>query len=300
MNTENNNQPILQHLEDAAKRAHNNISFSPERRGEQMIKEYSEELTADMEELKTGNATDESIADYKARYERLFSSYIGAISNTFSVMITGGSNFPVRRHAKATRSRERHYEIFREWRIRAKKAIVRKAKPATTFISELDRYRSELATMKQQHELTIQGNKVIAKAKKSGEDITEYLANTFNILPHMMEWTKKWGFSTVNSNATMKRIEQRIKELEAKEKMRTEAPQKSYNFEGGEVVMNYEADRIQIFFDPRPTPEQLAEWKNKGLNSFNWSPSNKAWQRKITPNAISATRYMLKGLIKTT
>ena len=116
---------ILQHLEQKAKDAHRNVSFSPERRGEQMIKEYSEELTADMAELKTGGASDESINDYRARYERYFSSYLHAKSNTFSAMITGPANFPVRRHEKANRSEQRHYEIFREWRQRAKKAIVR-------------------------------------------------------------------------------------------------------------------------------------------------------------------------------
>ena len=84
---------ILQHLENKAIQAHNWVSFSPEKRGSQMIADYSEELATDMQELKDGGATDESVNDYKARYERYFSSYLGAKSNCFSVMITGGSNF---------------------------------------------------------------------------------------------------------------------------------------------------------------------------------------------------------------
>lgn len=288
---------ILSHLEGEAKQAYYNISFSPERRGEQVIKDYSEELTGDIEELKTGGANDESISDYKSRYERFFSSWLHAKSNTFSVMITGGSNFPIRRHEKANRSEDRHYEIFREWRIRAKKSIVRKAQPVKTFVSEIDRYKADLASMQRNHEKMKQGNKLVSKAIKSGEDISQILINEYGIAPHMVDWRMKFGFGLQNNNANMKRVEQRIKELEQKEAVRQTAPEKEYTFKGGKVVLNYEADRIQIFFDVRPTQQELNNWKEKGLNSFNWSPSNTAWQRKITQNAIWATKRMLSGLL---
>lgn len=289
---------ILQHLEWKAKAAHRNTSFSPERRGEQMIKEYSEELTGDIEELKTGGASDESISDYKTRYERYFSSYLGAKSNCFSVMITGGSNFPVRRHEKANRSEQKHYEIFREWRQRAKKAILRKAKPAATYKSELERYRAELAAMQHNHELMKEGNKRIKAANKSGEDITEYLTTTFNIQPHMIAHTMRWGFGLTNNNANMKRVEQQIKLLETKEAIKEKNPITRYNFEGGYLLVNYEVDRLQVFFDSRPSSTELQEWKQKGLNSYNWSPTAKAWQRKITPNAMYHVKNMLPKLTK--
>lgn len=290
---------ILSHLEEKAVRAHYWTSFSPERRGAQMVKDYSEELTADMEELKTGGASEEAVNDYKQRYERFFTGYLGAKSNTFSTMITGSAGVNVRKHEKANRSEQRHYEIFREWRLRAKKAIVRKAQPAKTYTTELERYKADLAGMQRNHELMKEGNKRIKEAKKTGADLTQYLTDTFGIVTHMIDWTMKFGFGLTNNNANMKRVEQKIKELEAKEQHRNEDPQKSYKFEGGEVVMNYEADRIQILFDRRPTAEELTIWKGKGLNSFNWSPSAKAWQRKITSNAICATRRMFTGQLTT-
>jgi len=289
---------LLSHLEGKARQAHYWTSFSPEKRGSQMVADYSEELAADMEELKIGGANEESIADYKSRYERLFTSYLGAKSNTFSAMITGPAKFNNRKHEKANRSEERHYEIFREWRIRAKKAIVRKAQPVKTFTSELERYRSELAGMKSNHALMIQGNKEIKKAKKEGKDITEYLTNTFGIKPHMLQHTMQWGFGTTNNNANMKRVEQRIKELEVKESKRNENPITNYTFEGGTMSINYEIDRIQIMFDSKPTSEELTAWKAKGLNTFNWSPSAMAWQRKITANAMYCIKSMLTGIKK--
>jgi len=288
---------ILSHLEGMAQRAHNWTSFSPEKRGTQMVNDYGEELTEDMEELKKDGANDEQIADYKSRYEQFFRSYLSAKGNTFSAMITGPARFNNRKHERANRSEERHYEIFREWRNRAKKSIVRKAQPPKTFTSELERYRAELAGMQRNHEQMKDGNKAIAKAKKDGTDLTDYLTKNFGIAPHMIDWTMRFGFGLQNNNANMRRVEDRIKELEQKEVLRNESPVNNYTFDGGEVVLNYELDRIQIFFTDRPTSEELAAWKAKGLNSFNWSPSQKAWQRKITQNAIWATKRMIDGRI---
>ena len=296
--TQNTETNLLSHLQDKAIRAHNWQSFSPERRGEQMIKGYGEELNSDLEELRGAGASDESLNDYKARYERYFSSYLGAKSNTFSVMITGAGNFPVRRHEKANRSERKHYEIFREWRERAKKAIVRKAQPAKTYSSELERYRDELESMKRMHELMKEGNKRIKQALKDKVNIDQYLIDTFKIPAHMLEHTMRWGFGLTNNNANMKRVEQRIKELEQKENLRVEQPITNYSFEGGKLVVNYEIDRLQIMFDTRPTASELSEWKQKGLSSYNWSPSNAAWQRKITANAIWSVKRMLPQLTK--
>lgn len=142
-----------------------------------------------------------------------------------------------------------------------------------------------------------QGNKRIKDAKKTGEDITQYLQDTFNIQPHMIEWTLKWGFGLTNNNASIKRVEQRIKELEAKETARVENKSAKYSFNEGVIFINFEDDRIQIFFSERPTAEQLTEWKNRGLNTYNWSPSNKCWQRKITRNAIDHVKRMVNSTI---
>ena len=299
---------ILSHLKDQAIRSYDNTSFSPEKRGETMIDEYSEELVVDMEELKAGGADEANIADYRQRYERYFTSYLHAKSNTFSVMITGGSNFPVRRHEKANRSERRHYEIFREWRVRAKKAIIRKAQPEKTFTSELERYRSELAGMKHNHELMKACNSIIKKStakKQTTEDCIKQLVeaglgeeDARKILVNKFGYIGYPSFRLTNNNASMKRIEEMIKTLEQKEEMAGTNPITKYSFDGGEMVINYEIDRIQVFFSERPTTSELNEWKSKGLNSFNWSPSNKAWQRKITANALHAVKRMLTNIVK--
>ena len=67
----------------------------------------------------------------------------------------------------------------------------------------------------------------------------------------MIEHTMRWGFGLQNNNANMKRVEDMIKTLEQKEAMKDKSPITKYRFESGEFLVNYEVDRIQIFFDTR-------------------------------------------------
>ena len=87
-----------------------------------------------------------------------------------------------------------------------------------------------------------------------------------------------------NSNQEIHRIEKRIKEL-------TEAREVGYTgwtFDGGEVVVNADMNRLQIFFESIPSEEVRQELKSRG---FHWARSVGAWQRQLTKNAIwSASR----------
>ncbi len=281
----------LSHLLAKAAMAYNNTSFSPQKRGESMINDYGQQLSEDMHELQVAGIDEPTIESYKARYVNLFSSYLAAKSRCISWMITGPANFPTRRAEKANRSEERHYQLWQVWRLKAKKAILRKAQPQKTYLSEIERYRNDLDSMRKNHELMKQGNAAIAKAVKTGTDISEYLVRTFNIPPHMIDWHMKFGFGLKNNLANMKRVEQRIKELESKERNRNGDTDKSYRFAGGEVVLNYEADRVQVLFDEKPNEELRTVLKKHG---FKWSPRYTAWQRQLTQNAI----YVASGLFK--
>ncbi len=279
-----------------AQRAHYWTSFSPEKRGEQLITEFQGALNADIDFLKDNQIDETTINEYSTKFTRLLTSWLHAKSNCTSTMITGGSNYNVRRAEKANRSEERHYEIFAEWRTRAKKAIVRKAKAAKTYSSELERYRSELDGMKKNHELMKEGNKRIKEAHKSGDDLTAYLTETFGIVPHMIDWTMKFGFGLSNNLANIKRVEERILILERKEKTANTTGNKETPFNGFKIVENYEIDRLQIIHDSKPKQETISLLKSNG---FKWSPTNTAWQRQLTPNAIYCTNRILSELNKT-
>lgn len=66
--------------------------------------------------------------------------------------------------------------------------------------------------------------------------------------------------------------------------------QEEFNQHGIKVVQNHDADRVQIFFDGKPGQEVIKDLKSSG---WNWSPSNGAWQRKNTDNAMISAKNIL-------
>lgn len=75
----------------------------------------------------------------------------------------------------------------------------------------------------------------------------------------------------------------KLKEIREKEK-------REVAFEGGTLVWNYEADRLQILFDSIPNDGMRKELKASG---FKWSPRQQAWQRQLTQNAVHAAQRVL-------
>jgi hypothetical protein len=60
-------------------------------------------------------------------------------------------------------------------------------------------------------------------------------------------------------------------------------------FNSGEMAVNVEINRVQIFFDEILAPEKRALLKSCG---FKWSPSEKAWQRTL--NAVNAAKWLIQ------
>lgn len=296
MTTETQTIEHFPELKEVAKRAFYWVSFDPSGRGDRTRKEFGELLNSDIEHLTSNGATEEQTSEYKEKYKRLFVSWLNASSRCASSAVTGGSGFNVRRAENASRSEHRHYEIFNQWRERAQKGILKANKPEKTFMSELERYTLELEQMKANHEKMKEGNRRIKEALKKGLDIADYLATEFNIQPHMLEFTLRWGFGLSNNLANIKRVEERIKLLKQKIDIAENKGNTTINFNGFKVVQNIEIDRLQIIHDTKPSSEVIGILKKNG---FKWSPSNSAWQRQLTNNALFTLKhYVLPQLTK--
>lgn len=81
------------------------------------------------------------------------------------------------------------------------------------------------------------------------------------------------------NNKDIKTVKDRIAELEYK----TEVGYVGWEFEGGEAVVNTEANRLQLMFDDKPDEELRRQLKSGG---FKWAPSQGTWQRMLNDNAI--------------
>jgi len=277
----------LNNLLSKAESAYRNLTHFPEERAKREIQYYEKLLENDIAFLESQNV---DTAEYQHKFIQLLSSYFASLGNTASTFITGGSGFNVRRNEKKRRSAERHYEVFNTWRERVRKSVVRKNKPIKTFLSELDRYVNELAFEEKNHKACIEANKKIRASRTSGEDITDFLKVVMGIEPHMIEWTLKWGFSTTSSLVRIKRLKERITLMKKKQDNATNIGSKDIRVDEQEltVVLNHEADRLQFIYDAKPSEETITKLKKNG---FVWSPSFKAWQRKLTPNAIWAAKH---------
>ena len=62
-----------------------------------------------------------------------------------------------------------------------------------------------------------------------------------------------------------------------------------WEFDGGKVEANTEANRLQIFFEDKPDEATREALKSNG---FRWSPKAGAWQRQLTSNAYYAADYI--------
>ena len=62
-----------------------------------------------------------------------------------------------------------------------------------------------------------------------------------------------------------------------------------WEFDGGKVEANTEANRLQIFFEDKPDEATREALKSNG---FRWSPKAGAWQRQLTSNAYYAADYV--------
>jgi len=89
-----------------------------------------------------------------------------------------------------------------------------------------------------------------------------------------------------NNNAEIRRVKEKLETLKKLDNMKAE----NIKFNGGEILVNLEINRIQFIFDEIPPPETRALLKSHG---FKWARSQGAWQRQRTINAINTTKRLI-------
>lgn len=288
----------LQHLLKSAINAHRGTSFSPEERGKHMIKDYEELLQDDLNQI--SEASSETKETYKARFIKYLNAYISARSRIISPMISGPSNFPTRRMQKYNNWEDNAFKAFNEFRSKALNGIskqIQRDKPeeqkqdeawkkiereilsSAGTIMEIDNGHSPYTRSLFVNSIT----GFIKRMAKNGQ--TEHVKKAIELIRLLNSKHTKPIITEKNSIFTLCEVAEAAAETKRDEANREN---QIFEFEGGEVVLNYEIDRVQITHHQKPTKEHLNDLKAKGLNTFNFSFQNTAWQRKITRDAISA------------
>ena len=207
-----------------------------------------------------------------------------------SVLISGGSNFPVRKKERQNAASDKNMAEWQE----INGIIGRIKSVGTGGISSddpmaLDKLKLKLRKLEEfQEEMKAanaairmkdpaKGDAKLAELGYSPEDIAKLRA------PDFCGRIGYPSYQLQNNNANIRRIRQRIAELEKKK----ENPAEGWEFDGGKVVVNQGVNRLQIIFDDRPDADLRSELKGEG---FRWAPSQGAWQRQLTDNAMRAAR----------
>ena len=243
------------------------------------------------------------------RIQRLFDRFVEGLAaninaenrNTAScpsVMIAGGSNFPVHKKEKQNkRSEKLHAEYLYIMEIPEK---LRSIGYNTTIYSDEDDAIEQLEAKAEKHRNALESMKAQnAYYRKHGtmkgfEDFTDEYAEKFDAeISNRYSYERKpwrdWELTSVREKmkAAEKRIET-LKKLKANAEDQTES--KYPVVDGVEVVENADAMRIQLLFDGKPSEEVRMVLKSYG---FRWSPRFGAWQRQLTDNGKYATQTAL-------
>lgn len=209
-----------------------------------------------------------------------------------SVLIAGGSNFPVRKKEKQNAARDRN---MHEWQ--DVQGILDKIRSTGMGGISADdpqavaKLEAKLAKLEAAQE-TMKG--VNAYYRKHGtlegcmllkpeqiKELQEGMAQSW----HLEKNKPFQSFELSNNNAEIRRIRGRIEQL----KQHEEKSFVGWEFDGGRVEANKTDNRLQIFFDEKPDDAARAELK---ANGFRWAPSTGAWQRQLNNNAYYAAGYV--------
>ncbi len=237
---------------------------------------------------------------YHERIDRLLDLYARKLAENLnernaidarvpSVLIAGPANFPVRKKEKQNAARDRNmgeYMHIKGYLDKIRSTGMGGISADDTLA--VDKLENKLDGMKEEQGFMKAVNAYFRK-HKTLEGCPELTADQIGQINASMsrDWRKDAvpfpAYHLSNNNANIRRVQQRIDDLKNKSEYT------GWSFEGGRAEANEAENRLQLFFDDKPTPEQRQELKKHG---FKWAPSQSAWQRQLTKNAIHSAGYI--------
>ena len=308
------------------KRSYSWISFDPDAHAERDIKQWGEMFYSLYNSLSEEAKKQGVLEKYNSAFNNGYNSLlklereiIATRSKTFSTAITGGAGITEKQISTNEKRMRLQIEKSELWSQKYDKLYnilekIAKNKPADLY-QEGDVIKStdNNATTKLQQKLKmlqdrktmLKNGVVAAKEYQKNKDLSVFKKynideeTTKTIVNHIDKGGKptekdmyNW-FTMPYLNRDIKEVEKRIAILEKNQAKGTD----EILIEGGKIVHNGEAQRLQIFFDGIPSKEVREALKS---HAFKWAPTAKAWQRTLTENAkYAVNQYLIKtGILK--
>lgn len=205
-------------------------------------------------------------------------------------MITGAGNFPIRKKEKQINAWDKNMQEYQE----IQKILEKIKEIGTAGISSDDpraiqKLKEKLLHLEEEQENMKAVNAYYKKNKtlEGCNVLTEKIKKILTDYMKRQNITKPYSsFALSNNSANIKRVKQRIEELEQKA---TDTTLTGWIFGNGSIIANRQLNRLQILFDEKPDEELRTKLKRNG---FRWSPSQGVWQRLLNRNAIYAAEQI--------
>lgn len=282
--------------ETAARRANDANSYRDYRQGSATAeyRQYVDEAAAIAEKQKARvdpmyhDKIDGLLDTYARKLAENMNSRYAIDSRVPSILIAGGGNFPVRKKEKQNAARDRNHS---EWQdIQGLLDKIRSTgmggisaddpKAVEKLESKLHKLEAAQETMKAVNAY-FRKHKTLDGCPHLSQENIEKLKSKMAQSWHLDKSRPFQSFALSNNNAEIRRVKERIADLSRRE----ELTYVGWEFDGGKAEPNKADNRLQIFFDGKPSAEIREELKRGG---FRWSPSAGAWQRQLNDNALYA------------
>lgn len=286
-----------------------NTSFSPDKRAKQYRKEYADHVNGVYAELAKLAKTpeqqeylEEAMNRYREKYLSLTLAALNAHSRIASAFVVGPAKFPFSRNQKRIDAHEAHRAKIYDFENRVPAAIKKRLlamrpdeQKEAEALARLKRdILSDVQTVKAIDEGREHYNRALFTASVKGK--LERLARKGEIalVTRALEYIRelqadmqKPFFAARNSVWGLAEAAEKSAEKIEESARTADNVEKEYN--GARIVTAPSDDRVRILFDEKPATEVIAALKR---SAWKWSPKNKAWQRKLTQNAIACARQI--------
>lgn len=290
---------------ELAYRAHANTSHMPDERAKQEQQNYYQHMKGLYDEFKAKIKPEQhpqlvrEMEKYKKKYLQKYLDLLNNHSKIASAMVVGPAKFPTAKMEKYNNAYEKKLKEFIAWRERAINEIAENLGIVQSKIISSDdpeairKIKEKIEALEKQQEFMKKVNKIAKSKLPETEKIKQIMAlgaseeNAKKILEP--DQTGEVGFpawTLRNNNAEIRRLKTRLNTLMEQKAETTQ----SWEYDGIKIVDNVEENRLQIFFDSKPDEETRNQLKKHG---FKWSPSNGAWQRHRSSDALYWAKKIL-------
>lgn len=291
---------------DTARAAYAGMSFTPERRAEQVRDGYAELMAADYAALASliedkpemQPVLEAEFARYREGYRARYLKKLHSDSRCVSWMIAGPSNFPVRRMEKRNAAAQKRSEETMEFRKRAldtiRKTLCPELRPIMSGDSDAAQRLAEKIAEAEKLQERMKGVNAILR-KHLGKDVEAGKLALVEIGCTAPEaeriFTTKdcfggYGYASfelTNNGANIRRMKERYAVIARNQSK----PASQVEGTNARIEDSPAENRVRLFFPGKPAEDVRSRLKSSG---FRWSPNLGCWQAYRNHNAMEAAK----------